>query len=268
MTPYQHPTYHAFIDRIRQSPDDDLPRLVAADFLEEQGESDRAAFIRVQVEIARHGGCEITRMDCGKTSKGCQFHRRKDNPLSFEWCQACKRIEELKREEERLHGANYSAHLETLPLISHPTGYHDRIGIYSGNGYVQFVRGFVENIRIRGADWIERHEAILRCNPVRKVAFTAWPHSEVLISHGMIGIIESGLPRGAQTAQEATAALCKGYGAVWPGIEFTFEREADLSWTTQGTAAEAVQRRIGNALAEQRDRRAIEMLLALGYEDS
>lgn len=53
----------AFIKAIVQSPDDDLPRLVYADWLEENGSSDRAEFIRVQCrieEIRRHcwcGGC-------------------------------------------------------------------------------------------------------------------------------------------------------------------------------------------------------------------
>ncbi len=52
MIPFDSPEYSAFIEAIRQSPDCDLPRLVAADFLEERGESERAEFIRVQCEIA------------------------------------------------------------------------------------------------------------------------------------------------------------------------------------------------------------------------
>jgi uncharacterized protein (TIGR02996 family) len=34
-------------------PEDDAPRLVLADWLDDHGQSDRAAFIRVQVELAR-----------------------------------------------------------------------------------------------------------------------------------------------------------------------------------------------------------------------
>ncbi len=45
------------LDALRQavlaSPDDDLPRLVFADYLEENGDADRAAFIRAQIELAR-----------------------------------------------------------------------------------------------------------------------------------------------------------------------------------------------------------------------
>src|SRR5262245_19590058 len=43
----------ALLRAILATPDDDAPRLVYADWLDEQGESDRAAFIRAQVELAR-----------------------------------------------------------------------------------------------------------------------------------------------------------------------------------------------------------------------
>ena len=43
----------AFLSAIAAAPDDDLPRLVFADFLDEHGEAERAEFIRVQVELAR-----------------------------------------------------------------------------------------------------------------------------------------------------------------------------------------------------------------------
>src|SRR5262245_1243255 len=43
-----------FLATIRESPDEDGPRLIYADWLEEQGECDRAEFIRVQCELAAH----------------------------------------------------------------------------------------------------------------------------------------------------------------------------------------------------------------------
>jgi uncharacterized protein (TIGR02996 family) len=42
-----------FLDAIAAAPDDDLPRLIYADYLEELGEASRAEFIRIQVEMAR-----------------------------------------------------------------------------------------------------------------------------------------------------------------------------------------------------------------------
>jgi uncharacterized protein (TIGR02996 family) len=42
----------AFLQAILESPDDDTPRLVYADYLDEHGDSDRAEFIRIQVALA------------------------------------------------------------------------------------------------------------------------------------------------------------------------------------------------------------------------
>ena len=46
--------HEAFLRVIFDEPDDDTPRLVYADFLEENGDPDRAAFIRYGCEIARY----------------------------------------------------------------------------------------------------------------------------------------------------------------------------------------------------------------------
>jgi len=45
-----------FLRAILDAPNDDLPRLIFADYLEESGEADRAEFIRIQCELA--AGCE------------------------------------------------------------------------------------------------------------------------------------------------------------------------------------------------------------------
>ncbi len=46
------PEFRPFLAAIRESPGDDLPRHVAADFLDEHGDADRARFIRLQLAIA------------------------------------------------------------------------------------------------------------------------------------------------------------------------------------------------------------------------
>src|SRR5438132_1016345 len=43
----------AFLDAIRAQPDDDTPRLVYADWLDDRGDAARAEFLRVQCELAR-----------------------------------------------------------------------------------------------------------------------------------------------------------------------------------------------------------------------
>jgi uncharacterized protein (TIGR02996 family) len=51
---FDDPEAIAFIRAIKVNPDDDLPRLVFADYLDERGLGERAEFIRVQCRIAEH----------------------------------------------------------------------------------------------------------------------------------------------------------------------------------------------------------------------
>lgn len=53
----------AFLFAIAAAPDDDLPRLVFADFLDEHAEAERAEFIRVQVELTRLPDNDPRRVD-------------------------------------------------------------------------------------------------------------------------------------------------------------------------------------------------------------
>src|SRR5262245_30188379 len=53
MTAYQHPDYLGFLRSIIAAPDDDAPRLALADWLDEHGEAERAAFIRWQLGVPR-----------------------------------------------------------------------------------------------------------------------------------------------------------------------------------------------------------------------
>ena len=56
--------HDALLAAILAAPEDDAPRLIYADWLEEHGQADRAAFIRV--------GCEAARLDslCSKSKSG------------------------------------------------------------------------------------------------------------------------------------------------------------------------------------------------------
>src|SRR5688572_11174139 len=45
--------HEAFLRSISETPDDDAPRLIFADWLDERGECDRAEFIRTQCRLAK-----------------------------------------------------------------------------------------------------------------------------------------------------------------------------------------------------------------------
>src|SRR5262245_24344910 len=69
----------AFLDAIREAPDDDAPRLIFADWLDDHGESDRAAFIPAQAPPARMAPDGPDRLDL--TDEADDLLRR--HP---EWC--------------------------------------------------------------------------------------------------------------------------------------------------------------------------------------
>lgn len=52
------PQEYTLMDAILLEPEDDLPRLVYADYLEETGDPDWAEFVRAQVEVGRHLSAE------------------------------------------------------------------------------------------------------------------------------------------------------------------------------------------------------------------
>jgi len=117
------------------APDDDLPRLVYADWLEEHGDAAgrvRAAFIRLQVELARLAS---------------------DDPRR-------PALEERERAEWRgLWPRAYHADLPQLDKVRWGTGRFEE---------PQLVRGFVELLRVRNWKVLADHGAALfRAAPIR-----------------------------------------------------------------------------------------------------
>jgi uncharacterized protein (TIGR02996 family) len=65
----------AFLRTIREHPDDDGPRLVYADWLEERGECDRAEFIRVQCELEQSPDDDRYAALAGRETELLERHR-------------------------------------------------------------------------------------------------------------------------------------------------------------------------------------------------
>jgi uncharacterized protein (TIGR02996 family) len=55
------PGCEPFLSAICAAPDDDTPRLVFADWLQENGDPDRAEFIRLQIAVARGAAGDAAR---------------------------------------------------------------------------------------------------------------------------------------------------------------------------------------------------------------
>jgi uncharacterized protein (TIGR02996 family) len=127
-----------FLRDIIDSPDDDAPRLIYADHLEERGEQARSAFIRVQCELARMG-----------------------NPFSEA---ADSRYDILRRRERELlrrHVQDWIPPVSRLAVWTHfaagrepQYGWLDKPRGAGGTSLpVTFRRGFVAEITCHLADW-------------------------------------------------------------------------------------------------------------------
>jgi uncharacterized protein (TIGR02996 family) len=62
--------HHAFIQAVIEAPDADGPRLIYADWLQDNGEPARADFIRVQIELALASFSRLTTLDLDFNSIG------------------------------------------------------------------------------------------------------------------------------------------------------------------------------------------------------
>lgn len=69
-----HPEAAAFLRAIAANPDDDTPRLVFADWLEEHGEPERAEFVRCpHNHLHRRKQCTANRCRSTERSKRCRL---------------------------------------------------------------------------------------------------------------------------------------------------------------------------------------------------
>lgn len=115
----------ALMDAVLSRPGEDTPRLVLADWLDDNGAGDRAEFIRVQIELARYGNkCDGP---CGQT--------------------LCRRCHALQKES----ALACSPHIEAAFAPSLPDGWYWTTGsmpIRDGIPHAIVSRGFVDEIRL------------------------------------------------------------------------------------------------------------------------
>src|SRR5436190_6940350 len=126
--------HEGFLSDIIENPDDDTPRLVFADWLEENGDPERAGFIRVQVELE-------------KLPEG--------DP----------RRELLERDERDLlqgHGTAWVRGILPMLLREEAVRVHDR-----GRPMWRFHRGFIEEVALDADTFPAHAQALFARWPVR-----------------------------------------------------------------------------------------------------
>jgi uncharacterized protein (TIGR02996 family) len=160
----------ALLAAVLAEPDDDGPRLVYADWLEEHGQPARAEFVRVQVARAAQRPGQCIHGQCPDAAGCCEV-----------WCEGADRL--WRREGELL-----AAHRKRWLTEAAPPGARywqtgtqqgwalPHVLSDGGTGLigvpVEFRRGFVEEVRCTLADWLAHGPAVVRCQPVTRVDVT------------------------------------------------------------------------------------------------
>jgi uncharacterized protein (TIGR02996 family) len=195
-------TAAAFLAAVCAAPDDDTPRLAFADWLEEQGETERAEFIRVQVELASvEADAGLNRMP--QRAPGENWNEWQDRYLRRRHSLIQRRYALRRRERELLFslpGSLWLGDWEPNPdRITHGKLTH------IGRPCVLVRRGFVHAITCSCANWLKHAAAILAAQPVREVTLTMWPDPN----------------RYPVLQEEGGSALFAAHlAAEWPGITF------------------------------------------------
>jgi uncharacterized protein (TIGR02996 family) len=130
----------AFLADIAEHPDEDAPRLVYADWLEDRGERARAEFVRLQCQLAR-----LDRDDAQAASP----RARAAELLRANW-------EEWVGPLRRLVGPNASR-----------WGERWLAGGFHPDGLWKFRRGFVDSLALDAETFIRRGDELFRLAPVR-----------------------------------------------------------------------------------------------------
>lgn len=147
---YSHPDYLSFLAAIRADPKDDTHRLVAADWLDEHGEPERAEFIRVQVAAPR-GFTQLSNIPHHQCHRGTLLARW----VGFGTVQMPRGAAALAK--SLLPPPDPSEHCE-----------------------VSFRRGFLSRVHVTAGWWLSHGDAILAQHPtVKKVTLTTWPEGSV-----------------------------------------------------------------------------------------
>jgi uncharacterized protein (TIGR02996 family) len=126
-------------------PSDDVPRLLLADVLEEAGEGERASFIRVQCELAKH--------PCARLEEGVVH-------TIAPYCYGCHEVATLRRREGELldeYGFDWFGQFTRAAGVDEGRG-PDRNAwnfrsLGGTLGWCHFRRGFVAAVTLTRTDW-------------------------------------------------------------------------------------------------------------------
>lgn len=152
MSPYDAEDWKGFVASMAKDPAAELPRMMAADWITEQGDDARGELIRVQCELAGKPG------------------HNHDGTSVLDTCPACK-LAARSRVLLEEHEARWLRGLPIAPpdhMSRHGTEYWmDRMA-----NHATWRRGFVDWVRTDWPGWRDHGDAILERHPVEVVTLT------------------------------------------------------------------------------------------------
>lgn len=153
-----------FLAAICATPEDDGPRLIYSDWLEERGDAERAEFIRVQCKLARLDPRPMRTM-IARIDRG-EVQQNSDEAKGSILAQAA--YDDLEKREREL----LPIVIESCKLTVSGPG-----GDWSWLPQKQsiFRRGFVDEYTTDAEFWMVVGDAILAAHPVQVVRLTTWP---------------------------------------------------------------------------------------------
>lgn len=259
-------TAASLLRAILDDPDDDVVRLVYADHLEDQGETERAEFIRVQILLAQLSfrfPCRACNklLESDRIADGCPCNSPRGvnhglAPVYVCTCLECDPaqtgsvrerpadVESLyRRERSLLHDSNFNlwdafaswgASDWTMTTHAHEIAF--RVGIKEGTHDVwcYLRRGLVDEVVCSLDDWLTHGAAILAAHPVREVRSTTPvfrpEHWDYLDSDLCIVYLK---PQGPDyDLDEIGVRVGDNIGEAiirrrWPGVTFEFPPEGN-----------------------------------------
>jgi uncharacterized protein (TIGR02996 family) len=158
------------------APDDDAPRLIYADWLDEHGRPERAEFVRVQCALAR-----LPKPPASTRLIEDGWEPRLGHP-SLKEEQAAEHCRALCRRERELLTGHAPCWLAAPGLKvtgclvpkdgSPPSCWWQLPG---GQISAAFRRGFVESVMTTAALWLTHADVVMAAQPVREVTLQTWP---------------------------------------------------------------------------------------------
>ncbi len=168
--------------------DDDGIRLIAADWWEDHGESERAEYIRVQCEIAR------IEAEVGPVKHDHTYKPPTSPPLPGPRCPASRLDKVLRPLRDRERPLKWKCITFLAPFMWDQPGTSwtvvykwlpDHVNV--NTRYVGFRRGFVEDVALSAENWIRHAEALCASVPLRNVRLLTLPELVYCVGGGVGG---------------------------------------------------------------------------------